>query len=139
LWHHRRYHRRGFGLAALERVVCRYGGLDMLVLNAGDFPGGCRIDSLSMEEWREVMAVNLDANLVLMREAHPAKLAPRKGRVVVVAPRMSRTGSRGRRVFRLEGGAPSTHAGGGAGVGRRGNPHQHTSSQRRVRHRDLDR
>jgi NAD(P)-dependent dehydrogenase (short-subunit alcohol dehydrogenase family) len=70
---------------ALEHAVRRYGGLDMLVLNAGVFPGGCRIDSLSIEEWRQVMAVNLDVNLVLMREAYPLlKLAPRKGRVVVI-------------------------------------------------------
>ena len=32
---------------ALERAVCAFGGLDMLVLNAGIFPAGCRIDALS--------------------------------------------------------------------------------------------
>ena len=57
---------------ALEAAVRAYGGLDMLVPNAGVFPKGCPIASLSMAEWRRVMAVNLDANLVLMREAYPA-------------------------------------------------------------------
>jgi rhamnose utilization protein RhaD (predicted bifunctional aldolase and dehydrogenase)/NAD(P)-dependent dehydrogenase (short-subunit alcohol dehydrogenase family) len=70
---------------ALEQGVEKFGGLDMLVLNAGIFPGGCRIDSLKTEEWQKVMRINLDSNLVLMRECHPfLKLAPRGGRVVVI-------------------------------------------------------
>ncbi|MEJ2565651.1 MAG: bifunctional aldolase/short-chain dehydrogenase [Gammaproteobacteria bacterium] len=70
---------------ALEAVVRRFGGLDMLILNAGVFPPGRRIADLDSGEWRRVMAVNLDANLALMREAHPLlKLAPRGGRVVVI-------------------------------------------------------
>ena len=71
---------------ALDRAVAAYGGLDMLVLNAGIFPGGRRIEALTDEEWRRVNAVNVDANLALMREALPMlKLAPRGGRVVVIA------------------------------------------------------
>ena len=57
----------------------------MLVLNAGIFPGGRRIDALQDDEWRKVMQINLDANLVLMRECHPLlKLAPRGGRLVII-------------------------------------------------------
>jgi rhamnose utilization protein RhaD (predicted bifunctional aldolase and dehydrogenase)/NAD(P)-dependent dehydrogenase (short-subunit alcohol dehydrogenase family) len=70
---------------ALEQAIEKFGGLDMLVLNAGIFPGGCRIDSLKTEEWQKVMRINLDANFVLMRECHPfLKLAPRGGRVVII-------------------------------------------------------
>lgn len=69
----------------LDQSVNRYGGLDMLVLNAGVFPGGCRIDSLGSDEWRRVMTINLDVNQSLMRECHPLlKLAPGGGRVVVI-------------------------------------------------------
>ncbi len=70
---------------ALERGVRAFGGLDMLVLNAGVFPPGTRIESLLDTEWERVMRINLDANLSLLREAHPLlKLAPRGGRVAVI-------------------------------------------------------
>ena len=62
-----------------------FGGLDMLVLNAGIFPGGSRIDALATEQWRKVMQINLDAGFVLLREAHAfLKLAPRGGRVRLI-------------------------------------------------------
>jgi rhamnose utilization protein RhaD (predicted bifunctional aldolase and dehydrogenase)/NAD(P)-dependent dehydrogenase (short-subunit alcohol dehydrogenase family) len=71
--------------AALDAAVSAFGGLDMLVLNAGIFPGGCQIDALSSATWRNVMAVNVDANLSLLRMAHPLlQKAPRDGRVVVI-------------------------------------------------------
>jgi rhamnose utilization protein RhaD (predicted bifunctional aldolase and dehydrogenase)/NAD(P)-dependent dehydrogenase (short-subunit alcohol dehydrogenase family) len=70
---------------ALEAGVRAYGGLDILILNAGIFPAGMPIAKLSAEEWRTVMSVNLDANLTLMRECYPLlKLAPAGGRVVVI-------------------------------------------------------
>jgi NAD(P)-dependent dehydrogenase (short-subunit alcohol dehydrogenase family) len=71
--------------SAYAAAVKRFGGLDMLVLNAGIFPSGTPIKSLALADWDKVMRVNLDANLVLMREAHPLlKLSPRGGRVVMI-------------------------------------------------------
>jgi rhamnose utilization protein RhaD (predicted bifunctional aldolase and dehydrogenase)/NAD(P)-dependent dehydrogenase (short-subunit alcohol dehydrogenase family) len=71
--------------AALETAVRHFGGLDMLILNAGVFPAGAPIESLDGAEWRRVFSVNLDANLTLLRESHPLlKLAPHGGRVVVI-------------------------------------------------------
>ena len=70
---------------ALEAGARAFGGIDLLVLNAGVFPGGQRIAALASDEWRRVMKVNVDANLALMRECHPLlKLAPRGGRVVII-------------------------------------------------------
>lgn len=70
---------------ALEAGVRTYGGLDMLILNAGMFPETTSIAKLQREEWRRVMDVNLDANFGLMRECYPLlKLAPKSGRVVVI-------------------------------------------------------
>ena len=71
--------------AALERTAQAFGGLDLLVLNAGIFAAGRSIKDLPQDEWRKVMSVNLDANLALMRACHPfLKRAPRGGRVVVI-------------------------------------------------------
>ena len=63
---------------ALESGVQAFGGLDMLVLNAGIFPAGTKLSELTTDEWRWVMRVNLDANFVLLRECHALlRLAPR--------------------------------------------------------------
>jgi len=71
--------------AALEAGARAFGGLDMLVLNAGIFGRSAPIAALSDEEWERTMRVNLDANLSLLRKAHPLlKRAPRGGRVVVI-------------------------------------------------------
>lgn len=70
---------------ALGAAVARFGGLDVLVLNAGVFPASRPIAEISGEEWRRVQAVNLDANVALLRLAHPLlKEAPNGGRVAVV-------------------------------------------------------
>lgn len=70
---------------ALERAVRRFGGLDMLVLNAGMFPGGAAITTQRTDEWRRVMTVNLDANHALMQACHPLlRHSPRSARVVVI-------------------------------------------------------
>jgi rhamnose utilization protein RhaD (predicted bifunctional aldolase and dehydrogenase)/NAD(P)-dependent dehydrogenase (short-subunit alcohol dehydrogenase family) len=70
---------------ALETAVRSFGGVDMLVVNAGIFPPAHRIGELATDAWRRVMAVNLDASFVLLRECHPLlKLAPRGGRVAVI-------------------------------------------------------
>lgn len=71
--------------SAIAQAVSRFGGIDMVVLNAGIFPGGCPIAELSQASWRQVMDVNLDANLNLMRLLYPyLRLSPRYGRVVVM-------------------------------------------------------
>lgn len=70
---------------AMVTTVEIFGGLDMLVLNAGIFPKSQRIDSMELEGWQKVMRINLDANLVLMREAYTfLKLAPNGGRMVII-------------------------------------------------------
>jgi NAD(P)-dependent dehydrogenase (short-subunit alcohol dehydrogenase family) len=72
--------------AALELAVKHFGGVDMVVLNAGVFPAGVPIANLRLAEWERVMRVNLSANLALLRFCHPLlKASPRGGRVVAVA------------------------------------------------------
>ncbi len=76
---------RGAIKSAMQAGVERFGGLDMLILNAGIFPGGARISDLDDALWRKVMGINLDANMALLRDCYPLlKLAPNRGRVVVI-------------------------------------------------------
>ena len=71
---------------ALDAAVRRFGGVDILVLNAGVFPPSMNIDELSTDEWRRVMALNVDAGLSLLRlAADLLTCSPRGGRVVVNA------------------------------------------------------
>jgi len=70
---------------ALERAVGSFGGLDILILNAGIFPGGSPIAQLKQEQWRRVMSVNVDANQTMLRLSHPLlQKSPKDGRVVVI-------------------------------------------------------
>ena len=71
--------------SALIGGVKRFGGLDMLILNAGMFPGGALISELDDGLWRKVMGVNLDANMAMLRDCYPLlRLSPNNGRVVVI-------------------------------------------------------
>ena len=71
--------------SALDRTVRRFGGVDMLVLNAGIFPSSQSIQEIEAESWRSAMTVNVEANLLVMQVCHALlKLAPRGGRIVVI-------------------------------------------------------
>jgi rhamnose utilization protein RhaD (predicted bifunctional aldolase and dehydrogenase)/NAD(P)-dependent dehydrogenase (short-subunit alcohol dehydrogenase family) len=70
---------------ALDAAVKRFGGVDMLVLNAGIFPSSQPIQDIPSEAWRSAMSVNVEANLLVMQACHGLlKLAPRGGRIVVI-------------------------------------------------------
>jgi NAD(P)-dependent dehydrogenase (short-subunit alcohol dehydrogenase family) len=70
---------------ALDKAIKHFGGVDMLVLNAGIFPSSQAIEDIGAESWRNAMAVNVEANLLVMQACHPLlKLAPRSGRIVVI-------------------------------------------------------
>ena len=69
----------------IEKGVQYFGGLDMIVLNAGMFPKGKKVSELPLEEWRDVFSVNLDANLNILRAVFPLlQAAPNSGRVVII-------------------------------------------------------
>lgn len=74
--------------AALDAATRRFGGLDMLVLNAGIFPSSAAIQDIASEAWRSAMTVNVEANLHVLQACHALlRLAPRGGRVVVIGSR----------------------------------------------------
>jgi NAD(P)-dependent dehydrogenase (short-subunit alcohol dehydrogenase family) len=70
---------------SLEKAVKRFGGVDMLVLNAGIFPSSQSIQDIPAESWRAAMTVNVEANLLVMQACHALlRLAPCGGRIVVI-------------------------------------------------------
>jgi len=71
---------------ALAEAVVRFGGLDMVVVNAGVFPEPQPLAALDADRWTKAFAVNATAALDLLRAAHPYLCrAPAGGRVAVVA------------------------------------------------------
>jgi NAD(P)-dependent dehydrogenase (short-subunit alcohol dehydrogenase family) len=74
--------------AALDSAVKHFGGVDMLVLNAGIFPASQPLQEVTLDSWRHAMTVNVDAQLCVMQLLHPLlKVAPRGGRIVVIGSR----------------------------------------------------
>jgi NAD(P)-dependent dehydrogenase (short-subunit alcohol dehydrogenase family) len=76
--------------AAVDRVLAlaarSFGGLDLLVVNAGVFPSPEPVAEVAPESWERAMAVNAGAALVALQAAHPfLRVSPAGGGVVVVA------------------------------------------------------
>lgn len=70
---------------SIDKAVKHFGGVDMLVLNAGIFPATQSIQDIGSEQWKSAMSINVDANLALMQACYPLlSLAPRGGRIVVI-------------------------------------------------------
>ncbi len=71
--------------SSINKAVKQFGGVDMLVLNAGIFPSSQSVQDIGSDMWRKTMSVNVEANLLVMQACHALlKLAPRGGRIVVI-------------------------------------------------------
>ena len=70
--------------AACAAAVERHGGLDILCANAGIFPQA-NIESMSPEEWDEVLGTNLRGTFVSIKACLPELKKCGKGRVVVTS------------------------------------------------------
>ncbi|NND67732.1 MAG: bifunctional aldolase/short-chain dehydrogenase [Halioglobus sp.] len=57
--------------AAVDHTVARYGGLDIIVCNAGMFKAGERIEAHSRETWDRTLEINLTATQRFMSAAIP--------------------------------------------------------------------
>ena len=71
--------------AAVARAARAFGGLDLVVSNAGSFPDSASIENLSDALWREVLALNLDGHLRVLRAAVPHLAQGFEPAVVIVA------------------------------------------------------
>jgi NAD(P)-dependent dehydrogenase (short-subunit alcohol dehydrogenase family) len=70
--------------AAAAAAEERFGTVDILVHNAGIYPI-CEFKDMSFEDWRKVLAVNLDSAFHLCHELLPAMREQHWGRVVIIS------------------------------------------------------
>jgi NAD(P)-dependent dehydrogenase (short-subunit alcohol dehydrogenase family) len=70
--------------ALFDRVVDEHGRLDLLVNNAGSFGPARDLDEISLQEWQDVVAVNLTGVFLCSREAFRVmrSQSPQGGRIL---------------------------------------------------------
>ena len=56
---------------ALQQALINFGGIDVLVSNAGSFPESQRLDSLQDSNWARSLELNLSSHMKLMRASLP--------------------------------------------------------------------
>jgi 3-oxoacyl-[acyl-carrier protein] reductase len=80
---------------AVAAAISTYGGLDVLVQNAGIFPWTL-IEKTNPDEWDRVLAVNLKGTFLAARAALPHMKARRSGRMIftssITGPRVTSPG-----------------------------------------------
>ncbi len=85
-------------LAAAHRVVTEHGPFDILVNNAG-MDQHAFFTNTTMEEWRHLLAVNLEAVFATTHAALPPMQARGFGRIINIASEAGRLGSKGGAVY----------------------------------------
>jgi rhamnose utilization protein RhaD (predicted bifunctional aldolase and dehydrogenase)/NAD(P)-dependent dehydrogenase (short-subunit alcohol dehydrogenase family) len=73
--------------AAVDHVVSTFGGLDMLVCNAGVFESGDAVAEISAEDWDRAISVNLTAVQRMLRYAIPYLKCGVNPSIVVIGSR----------------------------------------------------
>lgn len=57
--------------AAAQRIVAHFGGIDVLVSNAGNFPPSCQVQDMADELWQRSLDLNLSSHMRVMRACIP--------------------------------------------------------------------
>lgn len=79
----------------VEGVVERFGGVDLLVLNAS-VRKQTPITEMSFDEWRRIMAISLDGSFHCVKACLPSMMARRGGAIVTLGGMMALAGARNR-------------------------------------------
>jgi len=81
-------------------AMSRFGGLDLLVNNAGAIHPARDLVDFAPEDWRAVIEVNLVAPAMLARAAVPAMRTAGRGHIINISSIGGRKGGRGRSAYR---------------------------------------
>ena len=69
----------------VEKIVARYGRLDVLVNSVGGYAGGVKLWQVDTKTFEQMLALNLRSGFLLARAAVPAMLKQGRGAIVSVA------------------------------------------------------
>jgi NAD(P)-dependent dehydrogenase (short-subunit alcohol dehydrogenase family) len=69
----------------VEKIVARYGRLDILVNSVGGYAGGVKLWQVDTKTFEQMLALNLRSGFLLARAAAPAMLKQGRGAIVSVA------------------------------------------------------
>lgn len=69
----------------LAEVLDRWGGVDVLVNNAGVAGPTASVEEIDPEAWRECLAINLDSHFLMARLVVPHLKAQRSGSIVTIS------------------------------------------------------
>lgn len=70
--------------SVIAEARARFGGLHILVNNAG-IGRGCRLTEVTLESWREQMAINLDGVFLGIKHAIPAMVESGQGSIINIS------------------------------------------------------
>jgi len=73
--------------ALVAEVTARHGGTDILVHSAGGVQGQVAqpVEQVSLDDWRRIVAVNLDGAFLLVRAVAPSMKARGWGRIITIS------------------------------------------------------
>lgn len=95
----------GAAAVIIDDTVEHFGGLDILVLNAGISGPAVKIDSEADTKLRDVMEINFFSNAALIAAAMPHLQASKAGRILLIASSAGLYGVRGRAAYAASKGA----------------------------------
>ena len=85
--------------AAVAHAVETYGGLQVLVSNAAAFTLPFTVEELSLEDWRQALAVNLTGAFLMCKYAIPHLRAAGGGSIILVASQLARVANAGQAAY----------------------------------------
>lgn len=68
----------------IDQVLTRWNQIDILINNVG-LRRSCALTSMTTDEWRQVLAVNLDGPFFCCRAVAPAMIAAKKGTIINIS------------------------------------------------------